>query len=62
MNRGALRKPEKRVCERCGRHEEWDAAAETWAVAEENGTRTIGSVFCIHEWDINGAFSPFEDS
>ncbi|WP_340640817.1 HEWD family protein, partial [Halogeometricum borinquense] len=25
------------------------------------GERQVGSPYCIHEWDINGTFAPFED-
>jgi len=60
MHRGKLRKPEKRVCERCGRHEVWDEEAVSWRVREVDGDRKVGNLYCIHEWDINGAFVPFE--
>ncbi len=49
-----LRRPSTRACERCGRAEEWDEAATTWRVEE------TGRLFCVHEWDINGSFLPFE--
>ena len=51
-----IRRPTDRACERCGRRERWDAEAETWRIAD-----TAGDVYCIHEWDINGSFVPFED-
>ena len=57
-----IRKPTDRVCERCGRHEEWTAEADAWTVATEDGDPKSGSVFCLHEWDINGAFIPVEES
>jgi hypothetical protein len=60
MNRGALRKPDKRVCERCGRREVWDASKKVWRVEDADDERPIGSRYCIHEWDINGSFVPFE--
>jgi len=47
-----LRKPDERACELCGRTETWDEEAATWLVDGDQG-----SVYCIHEWDINGAFS-----
>ena len=48
-----LRHPSKRTCECCGRSERW--ATEGWQV---NGS--LGDPYCIHEWDINGSFVPFE--
>ena len=57
-----IRKPTDRVCERCGRHERWDADADAWCVATEDGEQATGSVYCLHEWDINGAFLPFEET
>jgi hypothetical protein len=56
-----LRTPTRRTCERCGRVERWDAVKTTWRVAEADGDRQVGSAYCIHEWDINGTFAPFED-
>lgn len=50
-----LRKPEERTCEDCGRRERWDEDAGTWRATE------TGSVYCLHEWDINGSFLPFEE-
>jgi hypothetical protein len=58
---GTLRTPEARICERCGRAERWDADAEGWRIRTEDGERLVGDPYCIHEWDINGTFSPFED-
>ncbi|SEH46870.1 MULTISPECIES: HEWD family protein [Halopenitus] len=51
----ALRTPNERVCENCGRIERWDDDRESWRVEE------AGDTFCIHEWDINGDFLPFDD-
>lgn len=51
-----IRRPEERTCESCGRVERWDDDASTWRVAE------AGETFCIHEWDINGSFVPFEEA
>lgn len=51
-----LRTPSERVCEICGRSERWDDDRESWRVEEP------GDTFCIHEWDINGEFVPFEDA
>ncbi|SDM78255.1 hypothetical protein SAMN04487949_2582 [Halogranum gelatinilyticum] len=55
-----LRKPTERTCERCGRQEQW--SADSWRVVEEDGERLVGSLYCIHEWDIDGSFLPFEES
>lgn len=55
-----LRRPTERTCERCGRHEEWDADAESWQLVRENGEAVVGDVFCLHKWDINGSFTPIE--
>ncbi|MFB6251290.1 MAG: HEWD family protein [Halobellus sp.] len=58
-----LKSPTERTCERCGRIEVWNEDDATWRLAgEDRGTeRTVGSPYCIHEWDINGSFVPFED-
>jgi len=55
-----LRSPSVRECERCGRKEEWDEDDETWRIATLEGDRRVGDPYCIHEWDINGKFAPFE--
>ncbi|MFB6069172.1 MAG: HEWD family protein [Halobacterium sp.] len=56
-----IRKPTERVCERCARAEVWDEDACAWKIAhDEEGDRQAGNVYCIHEWDINGDFVPFE--
>ena len=60
MAQGAIRKPEKRICERCGRREIWDKERETWRVQRVDGKRRQGGPYCLHEWDINGTFAPFE--
>ncbi len=52
--------PTKRQCERCGRSEVWDEDQSTWVVAVENGTKEPGQPHCLHEWDINGSYNPFE--
>ncbi len=54
-----LRKPSERNCERCGRHEEWIDG--NWRVDTDSDQQRPGSLHCIHEWDINGRFLPFED-
>jgi hypothetical protein len=46
--------PSERECELCGRRDVWDATDENWRVVE-NGSR-----HCIHEWDINGSYNPFD--
>ncbi|MFC7096354.1 HEWD family protein [Halobaculum marinum] len=52
-----IRRPRERVCERCGREERFDDATESWVVADD----AAGEVYCVHEWDINGTFVPFEE-
>lgn len=53
-----LRKPRARVCEQCGRRERWDEDVGSWQIDEEDGNRTVGDPYCIHEWNITGTFSP----
>jgi len=56
-----IRKPTARQCEDCGRREVWNDATGTWHIAvDDDGDRRTGEVYCIHEWDINGAFVPIE--
>jgi len=52
--------PDRRQCERCGRAEYWDDDAETWRIEVEDGDRRASNPYCIHEWDINGSFTPVE--
>jgi hypothetical protein len=52
--------PSERQCERCGRKDVWDDDAVKWVVAEEDGQPQVGTPHCLHEWDINGAYSPVE--
>jgi len=57
-----LRTPDERSCELCGRTEVWDDEAGTWRVAaDEDGDPLVGSLYCIHEWDVNGSFAPFAE-
>ncbi|MGM0590534.1 MAG: HEWD family protein [Halobacteriota archaeon] len=60
MTGAKLRKPTKRICELCERREAWDEETGTWRLAAD-GEEQSGSVYCIHEWDINGTFLPFEE-
>ena len=60
MSGSVLRKPEERTCERCGRQEVWDETRRKWRVVEDEEPRT-GNVYCLHEWDINGAFVPVDN-
>ena len=46
--------PRERACERCGRRDTWDERAENWCIDR------AGRPHCIHEWDINGTYSPFD--
>lgn len=57
MGRSPIRTPGRRECERCGRRESWDETAQSWALATEE---SVGDPHCIHEWDINGSFSPYK--
>ncbi len=50
--------PTRRRCERCGRSDVWDEAAENWVIVEESGEKRDGDRHCIHEWDINGQYNP----
>ncbi|MFB6243582.1 MAG: HEWD family protein [Halobaculum sp.] len=51
-----VRHPSERSCERCGRRERWDSHEQRWRVEDE-----VGVAYCIHEWDINGNFVPFDN-
>lgn len=50
--------PTRRSCERCGREDVWDEEANNWVIRVEGGERLVGDRHCIHEWDINGGYSP----
>jgi hypothetical protein len=56
-----LRKPRERSCELCGRAEQWDDDVDAWQIVREDGEPLVGDRYCIHEWDINGAFVPIEN-
>ena len=56
-----LRTPEERSCDLCDRVEIWDDDAGTWRVVTTDGELQVGSLHCIHEWDVNGSFLPFGD-
>lgn len=51
-----LRRPKQRTCERCGRVEQWNDRTESWEISDD----ATGSIYCIHEWDINGQFVPYD--
>ncbi|MFB6178903.1 MAG: HEWD family protein [Halorientalis sp.] len=53
--------PNERVCERCGRHDVWDAEADAWLIVTDDGDKAVGNPHCLHEWDINGNYNPFEE-
>jgi len=56
-----LTPPQQRVCEICGRTDVWDGDNHIWRIAtDDDGTKLAGSRFCLHEWDINGSFNPFD--
>jgi hypothetical protein len=56
-----IRTPGKRSCELCGRTEVWDEDAVAWRVPSGGDDPPVGSLYCIHEWDINGSFVPFRE-
>ena len=45
--------PNERECERCGRRDVWDGTDDHWRIARH------GHRHCIHEWDIDGTYSPY---
>ncbi len=47
--------PRERECVQCGRQEAWNEGAATWMIDGD----AVGRVYCVHEWDINGEYSPF---
>jgi hypothetical protein len=49
--------PTERVCERCGRWEVWDGERRTWRTPADATEDDRGRPHCLHEWDINGAYS-----
>lgn len=53
--------PTERTCEQCGRHDVWDDGTGTWRIATDDGEKAAGDRFCLHEWDINGNYSPLQD-
>ncbi|WP_205427427.1 HEWD family protein [Halorussus sp. MSC15.2] len=50
--------PRERECQRCGRRDVWDDTERNWRIESEAHT---GDPFCIHEWDINGAYRPIRE-
>lgn len=60
LARTELQTPQRRECECCGRHEVWNTRAESWRIATDDGERLAGNLHCIHEWDIDGTFRPYE--
>jgi hypothetical protein len=55
-----LRTPKQRECERCGRREVWSERDDGWRIDTGGDDPIVGTPHCIHEWDIDGTFSPFE--
>ena len=53
--------PTERTCERCGRRDVWNEDRTSWAIDEEDGEKYIGDPYCLHEWDINGAYNPITE-
>ncbi len=50
--------PTERVCERCGRKDEWDETKQTFVAQSSQH----GNPHCLHEWDINGKYNPLGKS
>lgn len=50
--------PEERECQRCGRQDVWDSDAASWRIRTDG---RAGDPFCIHEWDINGAYQSLRE-
>jgi hypothetical protein len=53
--------PTERECERCGRQDHWDEEAGNWVIRVVDGERLVGDRHCVHEWDINGRYSPIRE-
>jgi hypothetical protein len=56
-----LEPPKERNCTRCGRRDRWNAEVGTWTAIEEGGRRQVGTPHCVHEWDINGNYTPIAE-
>jgi len=52
--------PTRRECERCGRVDVWDDEQMNWTIYEADGQKHVGHPQCLHEWDINGEYNPFD--
>lgn len=48
--------PRERRCDLCGRRDVWDDEAKNWRIDDEGA----GRPHCVHEWDINGSYNPFD--
>lgn len=46
--------PRERACELCGRRDVWDTGTKNWRIDD------TGRPHCVHEWDINGTYNPFD--
>ncbi|ACV48856.1 MULTISPECIES: HEWD family protein [Halomicrobium] len=53
--------PSERTCERCGRHDVWDDETDSWQIVVDGEQKEAGNPFCLHEWDINGNYSPLAE-
>lgn len=53
-----IRTPDERECLQCGRREVWDAERGRWNVAAAH----VGDVYCVHDWDVTGQFTPVKKS
>jgi len=52
--------PTRRECERCGRVDVWDDEQMNWVISEADSEKRVGNPQCLHEWDINGDYNPFD--
>ncbi|QSG14909.1 HEWD family protein [Halapricum desulfuricans] len=52
--------PTRRECERCGRVDVWDDEQMNWTISGEDDEKRVGNPQCLHEWDINGEYNPFD--
>lgn len=50
--------PTERKCVECGRRDVWDADSVGWRIESES---RAGNPYCIHEWNINGAYRPLRE-
>ncbi|MDR5657520.1 HEWD family protein [Halodesulfurarchaeum sp. HSR-GB] len=49
-----IRHPTERACLRCEREEIWQEDEGTWRA------KATGRIYCVHEWNVTGTFSPID--